>query len=1613
MSDCIITIKIGDKEIRLDPGANISKEDNNALAKTMSSDKLRELYNQLKEEITLDPVLKSQDTDLIQAGKEYYQSLISENKEKVGDGFLTILKVINLEKDPQKQKELSAYASSLDPKEVLVHGNFKIDPQDSYKSSPYSQQQIRKLVFKNQGDKVQLFDDLSKLPGMESLKISIAYATQWNGEQLDRVKGAYISPDNIVQIVLPYLKEGYHKIGAPEKVTKVTEKNIGNLAKSQVQEVAIHELMHAVYSELYRSDPNFKKQIDTIHTMLLEKQPEMYQKYKDPHEFIASIFNDVSLQNSLSKIPLAINNELTLFDSFVNVLANKEGISKPNLLREFIGTLGTSLPNVDVKEKVDYTSASEATLDDKNVFYIGGMTANDEEENASPNDQTDTYYGNNRKAFYANQRFNNKWNRKTADGSFVRDSYYKPTINDPTPERLDILKADDVVLVPWLDYVKATKVDGVHIPGRWQEVGIVIGKDGQALKGKTGKPIIANIIRDEKGNIQKTKEGYTIEERTQGFPIMYSNINKRQIVVAKTNLKVSDEFNAVTGKNAKYNTVSFPYELIRGVRQLDRSYFDHNADYDKQFIDAKAELTKVEAALAKIGPRSAPTESERLFDEQQFFTNRVKQLTDNVQKASDIKEDIKNTYKRYAFSYEEDGKTYTNVAKESYIAAGYTKANIENRIFPDKEPLFLLNKSKFKTKDGNDGWYTQPNYKVFDIMWDEDNTEKGLSKNFAMLSEEMSTAVAKGDLVRAKSAVTFDVSDKEKETAKLNRWFTVIKRVGNGVLCATKDGKGYIVPFNMINAYAKNKSTSDYFKMIEACKQQVNDFNDDAFIKVNGKTKYSPEINSKRLNGTPTIKTDNNGDPLETEEESTKRFDNNLDFIKKHIQPGESFVRISERYTNVAGKVIDYPLNGLVLAKTNDALVVFVQYKDNSPDGYKIKTIRFDSKLGPNSGTELTHFMENTAHIRRAYDEFEAERGQYEINKKTANFEEREGGGYTMLNDPRDNPHNVRQQYDFYQGSSTDGRIDGKLLQRLKESGGIIDIKDPKFDKKTDYGTRIPIYRKVVRVTDDGLVVVASRANKDYTFKNGYKREAGTYYATYVRPENIARIGLNIGKVSKNEETQEYHSDSNEELLNRRKWLFERSKADRDFNNFTFAKTAESIRSLNNKPINKEQDYWRYVPLTNKILEPLTKAQRELNVKEGRAADFDNRPTIYLDKNFKEVASIDKAAYVQATMHKNSEELYYINRGLMTKSKFISPKLAIMDTQFGKRFRPEVLEKIQPGDWITTMSNNGEPWSAVIERVEGGNIYTLNTDFTTSQVSPNKVTAIRMSYRNDMMSGFTRTDNLIKKLKEIAQTGDAIKAIKQARADKQSGTTEAPFSLEAQYKSPKSSLRALRTVGNRLQELNPEVQLNYVDNYDLQELQKTTNYDYSRSRAFVLQGQVYINTDKASISDQVHEYAHLFLNSLKYENPKMYNAIIGVTRNHSLYNDIAIDYSHLEGSDLNEEAFVTILGEYLHNKLLSVDQKNMNDNQSLILDFAKYTKDKLTQALNKTVESIYDVDHKDILQMSWEDVINLVGDHIMNNKITDVYEQFPLKDTQDIDLIRSELEKKGYLTQQC
>lgn len=329
------------------------------------------------------------------------------------------------------------------------------------------------------------------------------------------------------------------------------------------------------------------------------------------------------------------------------------------------------------------------------------------------------------------------------------------------------------------------------------------------------------------------------------------------------------------------------------------------------------------------------------------------------------------------------------------------------------------------------------------------------------------------------------------------------------------------------------------------------------------------------------------------------------------------------------------------------------------------------------------------------------------------------------------------------------------------------------------------------------------------------------------------------------------------------------------------------------------------------------------------------------------------------------------------------------------------------------------------------------------------------------------------------------------------------------------SSRAIREVGSRLQDLNPDIALFFRSKREIVNLSNAKKFDYTKTKAFILNGQVNINLANASISDVVHEYGHLFLHALKYESVEMYNNLIQMAVNHPEFDNIKAKYPELESDDLNEEVFINLFGtamqknltepkiqrakmsdtefaieqinggyiawngdmqsprpvlnniewkdirkgsddllagkmtaaakrlvaslaevraegEYkfvegsgkiTQNTYIPVETADSNeeateepkenaDNKELILNFADYSKGKIKQILSKDIESILDLSPKEVMNLSLEDAINLIGDEVMKNRIDNIYSK-PIAAANEIAKLKDDLIKLGLLEKNC
>lgn len=91
------------------------------------------------------------------------------------------------------------------------------------------------------------------------------------------------------------------------------------------------------------------------------------------------------------------------------------------------------------------------------------------------------------------------------------------------------------------------------------------------------------------------------------------------------------------------------------------------------------------------------------------------------------------------------------------------------------------------------------------------------------------------------------------------------------------------------------------------------------------------------------------------------------------------------------------------------------------------------------------------------------------------------------------------------------------------------------------------------------------------------------------------------------------------------------------------------------------------------------------------------------------------------------------------------------------------------------------------------------------------------------------------------------------------------------------------------------------------------------AKGFIKNGDIYINTDRATDDTVVHEFSHLYLAALKEQSPKEYYIILSEVQDTDLWKDMRENpyYQNKKGSDFDEEVLATMLSNYYSNSKMS------------------------------------------------------------------------------------------------
>lgn len=166
------------------------------------------------------------------------------------------------------------------------------------------------------------------------------------------------------------------------------------------------------------------------------------------------------------------------------------------------------------------------------------------------------------------------------------------------------------------------------------------------------------------------------------------------------------------------------------------------------------------------------------------------------------------------------------------------------------------------------------------------------------------------------------------------------------------------------------------------------------------------------------------------------------------------------------------------------------------------------------------------------------------------------------------------------------------------------------------------------------------------------------------------------------------------------------------------------------------------------------------------------------------------------------------------------------------------------------------------------------------------------------------------------------------------------------------------------------VKTNLVTSKDIADKFKSIIPNASRVNAFIFNNEIYINVDKATTADALHEYAHIVMGTIKRNRPELYYGLLERIEEHPMYSLKlqAFDGDKRARTDINEEIFVDIFGEYCARRM----NPWFND-KTVQMDALKEKFRQGTQKVLQTGEDISSESVGRLLHMSISDIMSEFG----------------------------------------
>lgn len=202
------------------------------------------------------------------------------------------------------------------------------------------------------------------------------------------------------------------------------------------------------------------------------------------------------------------------------------------------------------------------------------------------------------------------------------------------------------------------------------------------------------------------------------------------------------------------------------------------------------------------------------------------------------------------------------------------------------------------------------------------------------------------------------------------------------------------------------------------------------------------------------------------------------------------------------------------------------------------------------------------------------------------------------------------------------------------------------------------------------------------------------------------------------------------------------------------------------------------------------------------------------------------------------------------------------------------------------------------------------------------------------------------------------------------------------------------------------INIKYISNSELNSEEWQQVPGVQSAKAFIFNGDIYVNTDNATIESPLHEMLHLIFGSIKYSEPELYQSLVDQAINFSSYNRTAKLYPNRTQNDLNEEVFITELSKYLAGK-----QSDLAGLDPSVMHEISYNMYRLLDTVMMGGNSVKTIPESVLYNLNMKQVAQIVNSAIAQGRNVGSLDSSQV--SRIMANVKSDLLSKGLLKEEC